>query len=382
MKSARGMGNIYQPTYRDKRSGELKKVAVWWIVYSVNGKRMTENVRSTNRADAVRLLKKRTGAAAAGHPVGPNFDRTTLDDVLKMVEQDYEANGRRSLERVKDAGIHLRAFFGAERKVRDISSDRITAYQSARLKPDEGRPAAPSTINYELAMLRRGFRLGTRAGKVASRPEIQMLHVDNARQGFFELDQHRSVMKHLPDYLQTVAAIAYITGWRVKSELLTRHWRHVDFANGWLRLDPGESKNGDGRDFPFTPEMRSLLEAQRERVKEIEKRTGQIVSSVFCHSNGSRIKDFRGAWAQACDDAGVPGRLVHDFRRTAVRNLERAGVPRSAAMRMTGHKTEAVYRRYAITDSAMLQEAAIKLAAFHAFETISVERKSSAKVGA
>jgi integrase len=98
---------------------------------------------------------------------------------------------------------------------------------------------------------------------------------------------------------------------------------------------------------------------------------------VFVHPDGRRIKDFRGSWANACKDAGVPGRLVHDFRRTAVRNLERAGVPRSAAMRMTGHKTEAVYRRYAITDSAMLQEAAVKLAVFHASESNS---PSSAQV--
>jgi integrase len=87
---------------------------------------------------------------------------------------------------------------------------------------------------------------------------------------------------------------------------------------------------------------------------------------VFCHSDGSRIKDFRYAWAKACRLAGVPGRLAHDFRRSAVRNLERAGVPRSAAIRMTGHKTESVFLRYAITDSAMLQEAAAKLDTLHA----------------
>jgi len=89
--------------------------------------------------------------------------------------------------------------------------------------------------------------------------------------------------------------------------------------------------------------------------------TGQIVPWVFVHPDGSRIRDFRYAWAKACRAAGVPGRLVHDFRRTAVRNLERAGVTRSAAMKLTGHKTEAVYRRYAIVDSGMLQEAAAKL---------------------
>jgi integrase len=64
--------------------------------------------------------------------------------------------------------------------------------------------------------------------------------------------------------------------------------------------------------------------------------------------------------------AGVPGRLIHDCRRTSVRNLERAGVPRSAAMKMTGHKTQAVYERYAIVDSGMLQDAAMKLGTLHA----------------
>ena len=111
--------------------------------------------------------------------------------------------------------------------------------------------------------------------------------------------------------------------------------------------------------------MRSVLEIQREIVRKIEREQASVIPWVFVQPDGSRIRDFRWAWRKACGNAGVPGRLVHDFRRTAVRNLERAGVPRSAAMRMTGHNTEAVYRRYAITDSAMLQEAAVKLAAFH-----------------
>ena len=63
--------------------------------------------------------------------------------------------------------------------------------------------------------------------------------------------------------------------------------------------------------------------------------------------------------------AGLSGRIPHDFRRTAVRNLERAGVPRSAAMAMVGHKTEAIYRRYAIADESMLRDGAEKLAALH-----------------
>jgi integrase len=85
--------------------------------------------------------------------------------------------------------------------------------------------------------------------------------------------------------------------------------------------------------FPLTPELRLLLEGQREWVQDLERAAGQIIPWVFVHPDGRRIRDYRHAWAKACEAAGVPERIVHDFRRTAVRNLERAGVPRSAALK-------------------------------------------------
>jgi integrase len=130
----------------------------------------------------------------------------------------------------------------------------------------------------------------------------------------------------------------------VASEILTRQGKHVDFGSGWLRLEPGETKNDDGRMFPMTPGLRTVLERQRERTTALEQAAGRIVPWVF-HRNGRPVKSLRGARREACRLAGVPGRYAHDFRRTAVRNLERAGVPRSTAMRIVGHKTETLYRR-------------------------------------
>lgn len=80
----------------------------------------------------------------------------------------------------------------------------------------------------------------------------------------------------------------------------------------------------------------------------------------------ARIESARGK--PPAKAAGLTGRLVHDLRRTAVRNLERAGVSRSVAMKLTGHKTEAVYRRYAITSAADLSEGVAKLATLHGLE--------------
>jgi integrase len=115
-------------------------------------------------------------------------------------------------------------------------------------------------------------------------------------------------------------------------------------------LDPGTTKNRDGRLFPFgqaLPELRQLLDTQKAATKAVETAQGLICQWVF-HRKGRPIKNFRKAWENACKAAGVPGRIPHDLRRTAVRNLERAGVSRSVAMQLTAHKTESVYRRYAI----------------------------------
>jgi integrase len=252
----RGLGFIFQPTYKDKVTGECKTAATWWISYSVHGKRHKENAKSENRAGAVRLLKQKIGEAAQGRHVGSQIERTSFDDLAQMLLDDYRANGRRSLDRAQQACAHLRDFFGAGCRARDISADLITKYQAQRLD----QRAKPSTVNYELAMLRRAFRLAMRAGKVALRPEVEMLRVDNARTGFFEPEQYRAVADRLADYLKPVAQVAYITGWRTKSELLTRQWRHVDIVNGWLRLDPGEGKTKQPREFPCTPDLRALLE--------------------------------------------------------------------------------------------------------------------------
>ena len=146
-------------------------------------------------------------------------------------------------------------------------------------------------------------------------------------------------------YLRPVARFAYLTGWRVPSEALMRQWKHVDLEAGMVRLEPGETKNRKGPMFPFgrSPELKALLEEQRARTSALVELTGEEIAWVF-HRQGSRISrnTLSSAWRTACKKAGLEGKIPHDFRRTAVRNLERAGVSRSVAMKLTGHETETV----------------------------------------
>jgi integrase len=134
----------------------------------------------------------------------------------------------------------------------------------------------------------------------------------------------------------------------------------VDWTGGLVRLEPGTTKNRDGRAFPIIPELRTLLERRLELTRRCERAQGRVIQHVF-HRSGRPIVTMAKSWKTACRKAGVPGRLL--LRRGAVRNLERAGVPRSVAMKMTGHRTESIYRRYAIVAEADLREAGLKLAA-------------------
>jgi integrase len=300
-----------------------------------------------------------------------------LAEVLGLVVTDYELNGKRSTARITQATARLSRYFGAGTTAATITPVDITKYTQARL--DAG--AAPATVNRELACLRRGFRLAARTGHLAAVPPISLLQEHNVRQGFFEEPEYRAILGRLPEVVRPLVSFLHLTGWRL-GEVLALTWRQVDVRAGVVRLEVGTTKNREGRVFPFAvlPELAALLRTQREATTACEHATGRVISAVF-HRDGAPIRDLRGAWEAACIAAGFfrvlnpeapedkqrkkATKLLHDFRRTAVRNLERAGVPRSVAMKLTGHKTEAVYRRYAIVSEGDLAEGVAKLATLH-----------------
>ncbi|MEX2582585.1 MAG: site-specific integrase, partial [Gemmatimonadota bacterium] len=214
--------------------------------------------------------------------------------------------------------------------------------------------------------LKRAFNLAVQAEILPSRPHIPSVKIRNTREGFFEAPELERVLSELPAPEAAVTRFAALTGWR-KGEILPLRWSQVDFEGGVVRLYT--SKNDEGREFPFRslPPLAALLEEQREHTRAIERQAGRIIPHVF-HRKGRPIRKMDGTWRSACERAGIPDALFHDLRRTAVRNLEKAGVPRSVAMKLTGHKTEAVYRRYAIADHAALSEGVEKLAKLHGAE--------------
>ena len=366
------MGSLYRPTYRGA-DGTQKESAVIWMKYrDALGVLRRESSGTEKEQEARRLLKQREGAAVEGRVIDPRADKVTVRELADDLQAEYAANDRRSQDRLRFSLAHLLPALGGHRAVR-LSTAHVTAYTVTRQEAG----AANATINRELAALKRMLRLAMQGEKIHRAPHIPMLQENNVRKGFFEWEQMEAVRRHLSAALQPMVVFAYITGWR-SDEIKTLTWAQVDFKAGTVVLFVGEEKNKVGRTFYMTPELRSSLEAQRATTEKVQRARGMVIQQVF-HRNGKPILDFRGAWTTACRKAGIPGRVPHDFRRTAVRNLERAGVPRSTAMAMVGHKTEAVYRRYAIVDSTMLQEGTAKLAAFHAGQSIGQSGPESAR---
>jgi integrase len=334
----------------------------FWLKYYRDGVPIRESAETTKEGEARKLLKRREGDVERGVPLSPKVGRVTVAEGLDGVIVDYTVNAMRSLAGMqRRVRKHLEPFFRG-RRMSSVQTDDVQRYVAHR--QDEG--ASNATINRELAALKRAFTLCLRAGTLVTRPYIAMLREAAPRSGFFESDQVAAVRRHLPAPLRPVLTFAVVTGWRIKSEVLPLEWRRVDLDAGTVRLDAGTTKNGEARVFPFTAELKALLVAQRAACDAIARERGIIVRHVFPWEDGERIRDFRGSWATACTAAAVPGRILHDCRRTAIRNLERAGVPRSVAMKMVGHKTESVYRRYAIVAESDLHDAARRLDAVRA----------------
>jgi len=359
---ARGTGSIY------------RRGRIWWFkYYDRDGRARRESSRSERAGEATRLLRRRLGEVASGRRLlGSDVERTTFEDLARIITEDWCAYERRSLERLAVALRNLSRYFGGWR-TRDIDFGALQAYRAWR-----AREVSAATIRWELGALRHAFKLAARDGKAECPPFPEKLPGAKTRRGFFEVEEWRAIRAHLPCEFQDVGDFAFLTGWRLM-EVLTLRWAQLDLRARTVRLEPGTTKTGEGRLFPFAeyPQLLEVIERRRARREETQRTVEAIVPWVFFfhqrgrfHSAGAPLfRDrghrpswaFRHSWKQAAQAAGLPDRIPHDFRRTAARNMERQHVP-SVAMALGGWRTESMYRRYAIASEADLRDGARLLA--------------------
>jgi integrase len=333
----RGNGSIFQPPGTSR----------WTIQYYVSGRRIREKTGSSDYREAQQILQQKLADRNKG--LAPAVLRKVkVQELHEGLMRSYRNNQRKSRVHVdRQWEHHLASFFGNQ-LANQVTTDTIERYVDSRLK--EG--AAHASVNRELAALKTMFRIAARNGTVARLPLFPvLLRENNARRGFIEDDAFAKLTAHADQlWLRLFLEMAYTFGWR-KSELLQLRVGHVDLANRLVRLDT--SKNGEGREVAMTTRVFHMLE---------QAVTGkQPDDFVFTRDNGTRVKDCKRPWQRLRKKAGLPGLLLHDFRRSAARNLRRAGVAESVVMSVGGWKTAAMFRRYAIVSNADQRQAMEKL---------------------
>jgi integrase len=339
--------------------------------------RVREATGVTSEREAQRILTERLSQVGRGEWLPHERHPVTVENLFLSLQEHYAINGRKSAVSLARRWKHL-SFFAAW-PVGNLTTDAVTSYALRRQRAG----AANATINRELSALRRALNLGRRSTppKVRVVPYIPMLNEDNARRGFVEdADFERLVAQASALWLRTFLELAFTYGWR-RGELLGLRVRQLNFASRTIRLDPGTTKNGEGREVAMTAKVAELLRAAV---------AGKAADDrVLTREGGARVGDFRKAWQNLCTRAGLGaflcrkceqavaghkcecggrgreyrGLLVHDLRRSAAKALRAAGVPESVIMATGGWRTASMFRRYAIVSSADQRDAMEKLEA-------------------
>jgi integrase len=340
----RGQGSVYLPN--NSRN--------YWIKFSAAGRVIQQSANTEKKREAEDFLKNEILKYSNGDAVPDG--KVSVDSLYDVLLADYRINGKAIEWAERVWNVHLKSFFGGM-AAKHVGTDALARYIELR----RGEKAANGTINRELSLLQRSFMLGydSQPRKVARPLRFHRLAESKPRQGFAEQKTYDALAANCSDlFMRTMLCLSYSFGFR-KAELIGNkkakqpplNVSDVDLLAGTLQLR--DSKNGEPRKVALTGDAKNLLAACVVGKGPED--------SVFTRKCGNAVKDFRVTWDKLTLAAGVPGLLFHDLRRSAVRNMVRAGIPETVCMKVSGHKTRNVFDRYNITSERDLADAAKKI---------------------
>jgi integrase len=279
----RGTGSIF-------RKPPCRK---WVIQFYRNGKRIREATGTTEHGEAAKLLRQRLHEIDRNEYVARHGRPARIEELYDALVEHNRINRKGRTRELPGRWQHLGRVFGVL-PASQLTTDEVRHFIGKR--QDEG--ASNATINRELATLKRMFNLGTECTppKVQVVPYIPMLKEANVRQGFVEdVEFSRLAAEASELWLRAFLELGFTYGWR-RSELVGLRVRQVSFAAGTIRLDPGTTKNGEGREVTMTAKVASLLR---------EATAGKGPDDFVLTRRGKPIRDFRQTWRTLCVRAGL-----------------------------------------------------------------------------
>jgi integrase len=327
---ARGMGALY-----------VRGRTVWVQIHAGGRKiRMSTGVLVGPQGQIPRAAKDFYVAKLAelGRGLHVETRQPTFRDLGQAIEARYSAEERQpSLRNLRTRWKHLERAFGGWR-AQDLTDASVLAYAVRRRDVDG---AAVATVNLELRLLRRAFRLLRK--RIPNPPDIPQLPGAHVRRGTVPDDVLEVTTRRMKPHLAAIVFFLRLTGWR-SSEPLRLEWRHIDWEAQSIRLE--RSKNGHARERAFGGDRK--LKALLRLVRQKQRQAGIVTPWVFCGPRGKQVSIYslRSGWTYAARKTGYSGGL-HNFRRTRIREQEMQQIPPTVGMSMTGIRTFSVYRDYA-----------------------------------
>lgn len=316
----------------------FKKGDNWFIDYYVNYRRYRESVGPGTKRDAEKALAKRKVQIKENRI----FDKKAICDLtFDQMARDYLAHAReqkRSFRRDEVSCKALAVFFTGKR-IRDITPSEVEEYKKMRRGGEiNNKRVEVSTVNRELACLKVMFGRLVRDRKYDFNPvhHVQMFNEEHLqRDRVLSDDDFTRLLEAASQPTRDIIETAYRSGMRL-GEILNLTWDKVDLKEGFIRLTPEDTKSARQRAIPLD---NRLLEVLRRQVRHLQ------CPYVF-HRKGERIRSVKEGFWNACERAGIENLRFHDLRHMAVTRLVKAGLPESAVMMISGHRTREVFKRY------------------------------------
>ena len=314
-------------------------------------------------------IKYRTEKGSHSKKVAEQMLRVKEDEFLKAEKLGFQVPADMTFSQLMDWGLqqevmtakasatddtsraeHLKAQFGSVRatQITPLMVDNFRVKMKRVVSGKTGKAFSGTTINKMVSLARRVYYLAMDAGIVASNPFARRgLYKEQPVGKYIPDEEFRAILAHLPDYLKPVALTAYYTGMR-KGEILNLTWDRVDLFKGIIDLTPEDTKTGEPRHIYFSaiPELKEVfVAAAKKRTK------GQRL--VFTKDDGSPVPEWYidRLLRRTCAAVKTGSYRFHDLRHTFNTNMLKAGVEQAVIMKLTGHKTLAMFLRYSHLDA-------------------------------
>jgi len=334
-------------TKRERGTGgliKLKGCRYWYAqFYDKQGRQKRVSTKTAVKQEAQGILRDLMVVRDRGVPFVGDVKKIRYADLRTALLDSYRMKEQKSLQVLSDGSetvwglSQLDKYFGWKATTEDKKGDpgvpvtQLTT-EAARqfVKARQAEGVGNAVINRSLALLRRMLNLAKDEGRIPTVPKIYFLKEPPARKGFLTRDRFDELLNHIPLHLKPLVVFLYYCGVRI-GEALQVEWPQVDLDHAVIRLEPEQTKTSEARIVPLPNVLVLMLE-------RVEPKEGRVFSG----------DGLRAEWEKACTAAGLAGLMVHDMRRSAIRNLVRAGVSEKVAMSISGHRTRYVFDRYNI----------------------------------